>query len=802
MESVSTGPVVVTAPTGSGKSTELPRWLTAFGRVLVIEPRRVACLGLCERVSFLEESIVGKKVGYHVRGQSRLCDDTQILFVTPGMALRYLSGDQLQKYDAVVLDEFHERGIETDLLLALLKKNYPGKLVVTSATINAAPIASYLNAKTLQAKGTLYDVSVHYLGPSDALPGGDHLEDRVAKAVEKAAPFDGDILVFLPGKAEIRRVENRLAGNPNLNVMMMHGDLGLGEQKKVFAESNKRKVVLATNVCETSITVPGIGVVIDSGLVKRTRFVDDRGFLTLMPVAGDSADQRKGRAGRTAKGVCFRLWSARAVLERFTPAEMFRESLTQMVLAAASCGERMDTLQFYESPKEYAVDAALQTLTSLGALDGAQKITARGRALFGLPLSAEMAAFLVDAEKAGLLKEAIDVVSVAETPKELFNRRRPENPEDDYRLGGCDVRSALLAMQCPFKHASRHEIHSGTLADATRLRNELREAFGIEPSKGKRKAESRCEERSVSNPRGDSVALELAKLFVKTNPKCAYVARQKRGRLFFANGSGKEITLSDASAVIEDRVETIAVFATVATGLGYREKDARIIVTLAAPLKKAELAQLGVGETQVSAPQVVKGKVIAKVERIHAGCVLAVDEDVPSGEGAVKAITELFLRGSIFKEQLAETTRRLKEAALLQKVLAAGMGEEMIELGPDFELGPDSGADVPTLEQWVQTQLSTLGIESGNDLALLDADDFLAPTLPEWSQQWVRSKFPLDVNLGDAQYDVDYDFAKRQVTLYKTAGTRKNPPSPHTVPSFNGFKIKVKHHTQTWVLRG
>ena len=776
---VEKGRVVVTAPTGSGKSTELPRWLAKTDRVLVIEPRRVACLGLCERVSYLEGSNVGDRVGYHVRGQSRFDDRTQILFVTPGIALRYFSSLKLQQFSAVVLDEFHERGIETDLLLALLKKNFAGKLVVTSATINAAPIAEYLGARVLKAKGTLYDVAVKYVGPTDALPSAERLDDRVNHAVELAMAYSGDILVFLPGKSEIRRVAQRLAAHPQLDVMMMHGDLGLGEQEKVFGASQKRKVVLSTNVCETSITVPGIGVVIDSGLVRRTRFVDNRGFLTLMPIAGDSADQRKGRAGRTAAGVCFRLWSERAVLESYTPAEIYRESLTQMVLATASCGERMDTIDFYEAPREYAVAAAESSLLRLGALDTDRRITARGRALFGLPISADRAALLVDAEQAGMLKEAIDVVSVAETPKELFiSGKRPENPEDDFRLQGCDVKATLLAMQCPLRDAARYEIHPGALREAQKLRNELRAAFGID-----RKA-----------PVDAGLASELARLFVRTDPRCAYVARRKRGRVFFANGDGKEITLSAASAILEEKVETIVVFATVATGLGYREKDARILVTMASPLKRAELAALGVGQMMVSAPQLVKGKVIAKVEQVHAGCILSTGENIPTGEGAITAIAELFLRGSVFADQLRRTTQRLSEAALLGQVLEAGLGDEMLDMGPYT-------VPVPSLEMWLRNQLMSLGIDSGADFELLDESDFLAPALPEWSQQWIQSRFPLSLNVGDAQYNVEYDFRARQVTLLKYAGTRKGPPSIHTVPSFGGFKIKVKHHTQTWMLR-
>ncbi|MBN2341306.1 MAG: ATP-dependent RNA helicase [Deltaproteobacteria bacterium] len=779
MAAIQQGPVVVTAPTGSGKSTELPRWLSTKGKVLVIEPRRVACLGLCERVSFLEQDDIGQKVGYHVRAQSRFTANTAILFVTPGIALRYLASNRIAQFDAVILDEFHERSIETDLLLALLKKNFTGKLLVTSATIDARPLASYLNATPLHAEGTLFDVAVHYLGPKDALPSGDHLADRVSNAVHKAMSFTGDILVFLPGKSEIRRVADALASRNDIDVMQMHGDLGLGEQEQVFSNSPKRKVVLATNVCETSITVPGIGVVIDSGLVKRTRFVDDRGFLTLMPVALDSAAQRKGRAGRTAEGVCFRLWSERAVLEKFTPAEMFRESLTQMVLAAASCGERVETLQFYEAPKTYAVDAATQTLAALGAITETQEITQRGHALFGLPLRAEMAAFLVDAEKNDLLKEAIDVVSVAEISKELFvSPRRPDNPDDDFRLSGCDIRATLLAMKCDVCDAQRYEIHRGALKDAKKIQQELRDAFHIP-----RKAETDV----FASPR-------LAELFIRTHAPSAHVARRKRGRLFFSNGNGKEITLSASSGISEEKVEAIVVFATVATGLGYREKDARIIVTMASPLKRAQLAAAGLGTLKVSNPHLVQGVVTAQVERSLAGCVLVSTEEVPTGIGAQDAIAELFLRGSIFKDALVQTRQHLAEADIAKKAVRFNVSDEPLALG----VWEDA---VPSPETWIRRTLSTIGIESGHDFALLSKADFIAPALPEWTAAWVRQRFPLLVNLGDAQYDVAYDFAGRTATLHKTGGTRKGPPSLNTVPGFCGFKIKVKHHTQTWVLR-
>lgn len=779
LDAVVSSKVVVTAPTGSGKSTELPRWMTVFGKVLVIEPRRVACVGLASRVSFLEQTSLGAKVGYSVRQDSKSSNDTQILFVTPGVALKFVASKKIREFAVVILDEFHERSIETDLLLALLKKNFQGKLLVTSATIDAHPLTKYLRARHLQATGSLFPVEVHHVAAKDALPSAEQLPEQVAAVVARAHSYPGDILVFLPGKAQIHQVAQRLAQNEDINVFLMHGDLSLVEQQSVFTQASKRKVVLTTNVCETSITVPGIGVVIDSGLVKRTRFVDDRGFLTMMPIAHDSAEQRKGRAGRMAEGVCFRLWSRRAVLEKYTPAEIFRGSLTQMVLAVASCGETMDALDFYQAPKAYAIDAAVKELTALGAIDSQQCITARGKALFGLPLSAQMAALLVDAEKEGLLPEAIALVSVADASKELFQAMyRPEHPEDDFRRFGCDVRATLLALSAHGTQANKAGVNWLALQDVKKRQRELSVAFGVKKD---------APLNIVNVPR-------LVALFVRTHPRSGYIARRKKGKLFFSNGDGKEIMLSSSSSVDEKTVEAIVVFASMATGLGYREKDARIIATLASPVKRSTFVNAGLGTLQVTKSRVVKGKVVANVERVYAGCILASREEVPQGSVAQDAIIELFLKGVIFKPQLLETGRRLAQARLLKQILIHSVCDEPLDIGV-------WQGDIPTVEQWIAAHIAELGIESGSDFELLGESDFLATPLPKWTQDWLEANYSQNLNLGDVQYEVLYDFSKRVVTLNKIGGTRKSAPSINIVPNFRGFKIKVKHHSQTWVLR-
>ncbi|HJL16845.1 MAG TPA: helicase-related protein, partial [Sandaracinaceae bacterium LLY-WYZ-13_1] len=293
LAAVDEAPLVLAAPTGSGKSTQVPRWLR--GRVVVVEPRRVACRSLAQRVAELEGARLGGPVGYRVRDDVRASGETRVLFVTPGVALRDPSA--LERADAVVLDEFHERRLDVDLLFGLLAARRRG-LVVMSATLDGERVAKHLGGRFLEGEGRLHPVDVCYLGRGAQLPTPKDLVPRVSAAVDRAGDDAGDVLVFLPGRAEIAACADALRRRAGLRVLELHGGLSLKDQSRVFAPTDRRKVVLATNVAETSVTIPGIGVVIDAGLVRRTRYHRGRGFLTLSPVALDSAEQRAGRAGR------------------------------------------------------------------------------------------------------------------------------------------------------------------------------------------------------------------------------------------------------------------------------------------------------------------------------------------------------------------------------------------------------------------------------------------------------------------------------------------------------------------------
>ena len=370
LQALSQGPLVVTAPTGTGKSTQVPRWCASLGKVLVVEPRRVACRGLAARVAELEGSPLGTRVGYSVRDDQRAGPETEILFATPGVVLRLLAPGKLEGFAAVILDEFHERRWDTDLILALLRRSPGPALLVMSATLEGERVAKHLGGRHLHAEGRSYPVEKIHLPGRNLLPERSGLEERVPAALERALRDEGDVLVFLPGKGEIASLSAILKSKyPYLEILEIHGGLTLEAQARIFRPGRKQRVILATNVAETSITVPRITSVIDSGLVRRTTYHYGRGYLTLVPVAADSAEQRAGRAGRLAPGKCFRLWSEKARLAPVTPPEIHRESLAGLFLAAAACGADPRKLDFLDPPREYALEDALEELRTLGALD-------------------------------------------------------------------------------------------------------------------------------------------------------------------------------------------------------------------------------------------------------------------------------------------------------------------------------------------------------------------------------------------------------------------------------------------------
>lgn len=765
-------PLVVSAPTGSGKSTQIPRWSAAAGPVLVIEPRRVACQSLAARVAELEATPLGHHVGYRVRDDDRSRPDTHILFATPGVALRMIQADStLAAFTTLILDEFHERSLDTDLLFALLAHRRREALVVMSATLDADRIATHLDARHLHGEGRMYPVAERHIPGDTTLPDPRGLEHRLLQALRAAADDPGDILVFLPGKAEIAAATAALRAAPehrHSTLVPLHGALTLDEQARAFAPAPTRKIILATNVAETSLTLPGVGVVIDAGLVRRTRYHAGRGHLTLLPIALDAAAQRAGRAGRTAPGVCYRLWSPAARLNPHTPPEIHRESLVPLLLAAAACDAPITRLPFLDPPAAHALASARDELTALGALDPdapEARLTPRGHALFGLPLDPPHGRLLIEAATTGALDDAIDLIAALAIDRPLFRPGPPPTEaRDDLRDPGCDAHALIRAIR--IGDPDRHHLNPWPLAEARRTRRRLRRAF----------------DRPDTPPTDAPIdRRRLALTALAADPRAAHVARARKRHTAWSNG-GTELELARESAVaraLDDphapAIEALIVLDTHALGHGAR--DTTTLITCAMPAPIPWLITAGIGRERLARVTLGRGRLIAHIERVHARRVLTTREDTPEGPLAREALRALLLDGRLWPETITRTRDRL-EARALHARLEADAGRP---------------ADpVPPLEDWLTHRIAELGFETADDINLLDPDDLLAADLPAWIRDPLDKTWPRHLAFADVEYTVTYDLTRRTVTLHKTAGRRRDPPPITWLPSFRGFAIVLR----------
>lgn len=395
------GAVVLEAPPGAGKTTRVPPALleVVAGQVWVLEPRRVAARASAARVAAERGEPVGETVGFAMRLDRRVGPRTRLLYVTEALlGRRQLDDPDLRGIDAVVLDEFHERSIHTDLALArlaALRVRRPDlKLVVMSATIDGARVAAWLGAPRVRSEGRLYPVEVEYLPRRDERP-----VEVMAAAAVRAWRGEGDTLVFLPGVGEIERCAELLAGL-DAEVLPLHGDLDAAAQDRALSRGTRRRVILATNVAETSLTVEGVTRVVDSGLARVAGFDPWTGLGTLerVPISRASADQRAGRAGRLGPGSCLRLYT-RADFEARpaeTPPELTRVDLTATVLETAG-----ETLAWLDPPPPGAWRQAETLLRRLGALDAGGR-TAIGEAMARLPAHPRVARVLLEAVARGV----------------------------------------------------------------------------------------------------------------------------------------------------------------------------------------------------------------------------------------------------------------------------------------------------------------------------------------------------------------------------------------------------------------
>jgi len=422
---------VLVAPPGAGKTTRVPLVLIDEAwaknkKVLVLEPRRLAARAAASRMAATLGEQVGDTVGLRVRFGSKVSKRTRIEVVTEGIFTRLVLDDpSLEGIGAVLFDEFHERSLDADLGLALARDAQQGlredlRLLVMSATLDGARVASLLgDAPVVESEGRAYPVETRYLGRDPRA----RIENQMADAVERALRAEtGSLLVFLPGAGEIRRTETLLkerVRDPAVDIVALYGALDMRDQDRAIspAPAGRRKVVLATSIAETSLTIEGVRVVIDSGLSRVPRYEPDVGITRLetVRVSRAAADQRRGRAGRTEPGVCYRLWDEPQTgsLEAYTRPEILSADLSSFVLDLAQWGAAdPGQLAFLDQPPSAALSEARALLTELGAIDAQGRITEEGRKLRQLPLPPRLARMVVDAAAEGAGEMAATVAAI------------------------------------------------------------------------------------------------------------------------------------------------------------------------------------------------------------------------------------------------------------------------------------------------------------------------------------------------------------------------------------------------------
>jgi ATP-dependent RNA helicase HrpB len=584
---------VLQAPPGAGKSTVVPlalldeAWAAAPAkRILMLEPRRLAARAVAQRMAQTLGEPVGRTVGYRMRMDTRVSRDTRIEVVTEGVLTRMLQNDPaLEGVAVIIFDEFHERSLQADLGLALVldaRENLAPelKILVMSATLDGEAVARLLgDAPIVTSEGRRFPVESRFAGKgAPVLPGppgpgasAETPEKITAQLVMRALREEtGDVLVFLPGAREIRRVQSLLESSDGTRVFPLFGELSPEDQDAALTPSTPgtRKVVLATNIAETSLTIQGVRVVIDSGLVRRSMFDPSTGMsrLETQRISRASADQRQGRAGRTEPGVCYRAWSegAHRSLAPFTPPEIVEADLIPLALDLANWGARdANALRWLDPPPTAMLSSARDVLQKLGALDSDGRITAHGRDMASIGVHPRFAHMLLRARTMGRLALAADLAALL--------------AERDLLRGAGNVRDADVRTRIEVIRGEGRQTHGpGSPPGVDR--------FGLQ--RARRVARDLLRQVEGSSPSG-------------RNPESTYGAEDAGVVLAFAypdrigrrrSGVEGRYTLSNGRGAYFAEPQGLAKSELiVAVDLDDRERDARIL--LAAPLTRADIEE-------------------------------------------------------------------------------------------------------------------------------------------------------------------------------------------------------------------
>ncbi|MBC7982424.1 MAG: ATP-dependent RNA helicase HrpA, partial [Candidatus Obscuribacterales bacterium] len=484
--------IVLCGATGSGKTTQLPKFCIEAGRGALglighTQPRRIAARAIAARLASELGTTVGGAVGYQVRFNDRSGPECRVKLMTDGILLKELESDRtLDRYDTLIIDEAHERSLNIDLLLGVLKsilaRRTDLRLIVTSATIDPKKFSEFFNdAPIIEVSGRSYPVELRYRALVDEEDDELTLPEGVVAAVrELDNEARGDVLVFLPGEKQIRECNELLsrAKFGNTEVLPLFSRLSTRDQERIFEGHSQRRVVLATNVAETSLTVPGIRNVIDSGLARISRY-SVRGKVQRLPIeriSQASADQRKGRCGREAAGVCVRLYSEEdfSAREAFTPPEVLRTNLASVILRLAVLGlGEPENFPFLDPPDTRSVNDGYRLLQELKAVDDARQVTGLGRQIASLPVDPRLARMLLAAAHHACLNEMLVIASFLEVQDPRERPNDAQQQADQAHAQFADPRSDFIAVLNIWK--SFHE-QAETLSGG-QLRKWCRERF-------------------------------------------------------------------------------------------------------------------------------------------------------------------------------------------------------------------------------------------------------------------------------------------------------------------------------------
>jgi ATP-dependent helicase HrpB len=649
--------LVVEAPTGSGKSTQIPQMLldqglAGDGEIVVLQPRRLPARMLAARVAQERGCRLGAEVGYQIRLERAASDRTRIRFVTEGILLRQMLADPgLRGVGAIVFDEFHERHLYGDISLAraldLQAKHRPDlRLIVMSATLDSAALESYLAPCTVLASaGRAFPVAIEYLerSPGDTAPW-----DAAADAFERlAARAEGDVLIFMPGVHEIHRTLQALRGLSaarGCDIFPLHGELPAAEQDAAVARCARRKIIVSTNVAETSLTIDGVRVVIDSGLARMARYDPFRGINTLLVerISRASADQRAGRAGRTAPGICLRLWTEREHFDR--PAqelpEVRRLDLSEVVLTLKAGGvEDVAAFRWLELPDARSLERALTLLGDLGALDASGAITPLGRRMLAFPVHPRYARMLLAAADYGCVASAARIAALTQG-RPLLRRaegRAMEAQREEQLAGARDSDFAVLMRALKIAEQGRFQpqacealgIHAGAAREAAALAAQflrIAEDEGLCPEDTTPTPEALA--RCVLAGFPDHVAMRLD----RGTLRCAMV-HGRRGVL------ARESVVDDSPLLVAAEVREIS-----------RRGEVETLLSLATAIREEWLHELFPGafreETTVAFDSLQKRVAARRATRFHDLVLRSKESDDVPRDAAAALLAEQVLSGA------------------------------------------------------------------------------------------------------------------------------------------------------------